>query len=142
MRLGDVNSGLEMLDREECLRRLATQEIGRLAFVIAGHPDVLPVNYTLDGDAVVIRSDSGRKLEGMSRSAVAFEVDEIDRARHAGWSVVVHGMAQEVTPYDRQDVVRRMADLPLHPWAGEKTHTVRITPTSISGRRIRPRPLD
>ncbi len=138
MRLDDLTSGLEMLDREECLRLLATQEIGRLAFVIGGHPDVLPVNYSLDGDAIVIRTDSGRKLEGVSRSAVAFEVDEIDRTRHAGWSVVVHGMAQEVTPYDRQDVVQRMAGLPLHPWAGEKVHTVRLAPTSISGRRIRP----
>jgi len=127
-----------MLDRQECLRLLATQEIGRLAFVIGGHPDVLPVNYALDGDNVVIRTDAGSKLEGLSRSPVAFEVDEIDRARHVGWSVVVHGVAQEVTPYDRHDDLERLTSLPLHPWAGEKVHTVRIVPKTITGRRIRP----
>lgn len=131
-------TAIELLDREECLRLLATQEIGRLAFVIGGHPDVLPVNYCLDGDAIVVRTDAGRKLEGLSRSPVAFEVDEIDRAGHAGWSVVVHGQAQEVTPYDRTDVVQRLAALPLQPWVGDKAHTVRIVLASISGRRIRP----
>jgi hypothetical protein len=133
-----MRASVEMLDREECLRLLATQEIGRLAFVIAGHPDVLPVNYSLDRDEIVIRTDAGRKLEGLSRSPVAFEVDEIDRASHAGWSVVVHGLAQEVTPYDRQEVVERLTSLPLHPWVGEKVHTVRIVPRTVSGRRIRP----
>jgi nitroimidazol reductase NimA-like FMN-containing flavoprotein (pyridoxamine 5'-phosphate oxidase superfamily) len=131
---------MEMLDREECLRLLATHEIGRVAFVIGGHPDVLPVNYALDGDAIVICTDAGRKLEGASRSPVAFEVDELDRAGQAGWSVVVHGLAQEITSYDRPDVVERLAGLAPHPWTGAKQHTVRIAPKSISGRRIRPRP--
>ena len=138
MRIDDHSSAMEMLDRQECLRLLATQEVGRLAFVIAGHPDVLPVNYALDGDDLVIRTDAGRKLEGLTRSPVAFEVDEIDRTCHAGWSVVVHGLAQEVTPYDRQDVVERLTNLPLHPWAGDKVHTIRIVPKTISGRRIHP----
>jgi nitroimidazol reductase NimA-like FMN-containing flavoprotein (pyridoxamine 5'-phosphate oxidase superfamily) len=141
VRLADWQSGIEVVDREGCLHLLAQQEIGRLAFVIGGSPEILPVNYVLDGDAVVLRTAPGRKLDGALRSPVAFEVDATDRATHAGWSVVVHGHAEEVTRLDREELVRRVAALHVEPWAGgDKPHVLRIVPTSITGRRIPPRP--
>ena len=45
-RLDDVTV-LEELEAEECLRLLATQGIGRVAFIVDGEPTVLPVNFTL-----------------------------------------------------------------------------------------------
>ncbi len=45
---------LESLDRDECLRLLAGQEIGRFGFVTDGQPRIEPVNYRLiDGDVVI-----------------------------------------------------------------------------------------
>src|SRR4051794_33416665 len=48
------------LTRDECLRLIAARRIGRLAFIHrAGLPLILPVNYVLDDDAVLIRSGPG-----------------------------------------------------------------------------------
>ena len=49
--------GLEILDREACLGLLADDEIGRLAVLAGGAPLILPVNYQLDGEAIVFRTD-------------------------------------------------------------------------------------
>ena len=68
-----------------------------------------------------------------------FEVDVTDRSARSGWSVVVQGVAQELTRYDRVDVIDRLADLRIEPWApGDKPHVVRIVPLQITGRRVRP----
>jgi nitroimidazol reductase NimA-like FMN-containing flavoprotein (pyridoxamine 5'-phosphate oxidase superfamily) len=139
VRSADPRTGIEMLDREECLRLLATQEVGRVAVVDHGQPHVMPVNYVLDGDAVVFRTAAGTKLAGATGSQVAFEVDETDRARRSAWSVVVHGLAQEVTAYDAPALVDRIAAIELHPWAEfDKPHVLRIAPHTITGRRVRP----
>ena len=96
----------------------------------------------LDGDAVVFRTAAGTKLDRATRGPVVFEVDHIDRATRSGWSVIVHGLAQEVTSFDRVEFRERVAALPVDPWAqGEKPHLVRIAPGSITGRRVGEREL-
>src|ERR1700729_2476567 len=90
VRLAGEPIRIERLGREDCLRLLGTQQVGRLAFVTEGRPDVQPVNYVLDGDAVVFATASGIKLWAATRSPVAFEVDAIDPQSRSGWSVVVH----------------------------------------------------
>jgi uncharacterized protein len=137
MRLADGRTGIEMIARDECLRLLAGEVVGRIGFVDSGRAEVLPVNYVLDGDAVVFRTAAGSKLDGATRAPVVFEVDHIDRATRSGWSVIVHGLAQEVTSFDRVELRERVAALPVDPWApGEKQHLVRIAPGSITGRRV------
>jgi uncharacterized protein len=135
----DSRTGIQVIDRDECLQLLADQQVGRLAVVQAGRPHILPVNYVLDGEGVVFRTAAGTKLEATTRAPVAFEVDAIEPGTRSGWSVVVHGLAQEVTRLDRPDLQRRLAALPLDPWApGDKPHLVRIAPSSITGRRLSP----
>jgi nitroimidazol reductase NimA-like FMN-containing flavoprotein (pyridoxamine 5'-phosphate oxidase superfamily) len=137
MKLVDEHSGVEVIPRAECLSLLAGEVVGRIGFVLAGRPEVLPVNYVLDGEAVVFRTAPGSKLEGAVRAPVVFEADAIDKVSRSGWSVVVHGMAQEVTALDRPELVQRVRALPVDPWApGERPHLVRVEPTSISGRRV------
>ena len=131
----DVRAELVELDREECLRRLGTQAIGRLAVVVQDQPLVFPVNYALDAETVVFRTDSGTKLHGASRGRrVAFEIDGVDPLYHEGWSVLVVGSAEEVTePHE----VSRLARLPLAPWGtGPKVHWVRVRADAITGRRL------
>jgi hypothetical protein len=127
------------LARDECVALLADQCVGRLAVVLNGVPDIFPVNYVLDGDAVVFKTNAGRKLEGITRGVVAFEVDMVDHASRSGWSVVVRGVGEEVTPVDRPDVVERLLGLPLGVWAaGDKPHLVRLPADQVTGRQVGP----
>ena len=95
------------------------------------------VNYAMDGDAPVFRTASGTKLWAAARAPVAFEVDHVDGASRTGWSVVVHGVAQEITAFDAGDLQARIFGLPVQPWAkGDKPSFVRIAPRLITGRRV------
>jgi len=98
-------------------------------------PVVFPVNFVLDRQMVVLRTDAGTKLDAAIRgSRVAFEIDGTDTAAHTGWSVLVRGEAIEVT--DPAELARLRKRL-LNPWApGDKAHVVRILPAWLTGRRI------
>jgi uncharacterized protein len=137
MKMVDSHSGLEVIPPDRCRALLATQQVGRLAFVADGRPDIEPVNYVMDGEAVVFATGAGSKLWALSRGPVAFEVDWTDAAARSGWSVVVHGHAQEVTDLDRPDLVERVRSLPVDPWpSGDRPNLIRIAPSSISGRWV------
>jgi uncharacterized protein len=136
MKAVDARSGLEILDRSACLRLLAADQIGRLAVIAGGAPVILPVNYALDGEAIVFRTDEGTKSRAAGRAPACFEIDGFDRDRRAGWSVVVSGRLEEVTPYDAATMDRVHA-LPVDPWAGgEKGHWMRLVPTHMTGRCV------
>jgi uncharacterized protein len=138
MKIVDDRTGIERLSREDCVALLATQDVGRLVVVDGGRPLIFPVNYALDGDAVVFRTASGTKLWASAGAPVAFEVDDIDREAREGWSVILHGVAQEVTAFDGADLQARVWGLPVEPWApGDKAVFVRIAPRLITGRRVR-----
>jgi nitroimidazol reductase NimA-like FMN-containing flavoprotein (pyridoxamine 5'-phosphate oxidase superfamily) len=130
---------VEELSRERCLELLRDQVVGRLAVVVGGRPDIMPVNYLLDGEGVVIRTAEGTKLDSASGAPVAFEVDELDRDHRQGWSVVIHGIAHEIRTLGRDDITDRLLSLPVDPWAGgDKPYLLRIAPLSITGRSITP----
>lgn len=139
MRTVDAGTGIERIDRDQCLRLLAADEVGRLAVVAGGEAAIFPVNYRLDGEAIVFRTDPGTKLDHGPRSRACFEIDHFDRQERAGWSVVVTGRLEEVTRYDAA-TFERVQHLPIDPWAGgEKAHRVRLVPERITGRCVRPR---
>jgi uncharacterized protein len=127
---------IEELGDSECRELLAGRHLGRLALVDGRGPVILPVNYMVDRDAPVFRTDTGTKLDAAAEgAAVAFEVDAADEATRTGWSVVVRGTLGEVT--DPEDLARLRA-LPLYPWApGDKARYLRVRPASLTGRRIR-----
>lgn len=128
------DDGLELLTEAECRDLLGHHAVGRVAVTVGGLPAVFPVNYVMvDGD-VVFKTGEGTKLSAALRHAVvAFQVDEIDRLYHEGWSVLAVGTAEVVTDPDDLDP----DDLPLAPWAaGTRDHLVRIRPELVSGRRI------
>ncbi|MGY1695925.1 pyridoxamine 5'-phosphate oxidase family protein [Geodermatophilus sp. SYSU D00814] len=130
---------LQEIPVDECYRLLASHEIGRLAVNAEHHPLVFPVNYAMDGTTVVIRTAPGTKLTAADHANVTFEVDEIDRRTRSGWSVLVRGLAEEVGPGHRADLVARTSATGLQPWApGEHGHWLRLIPTAVTGRRIVP----
>lgn len=127
---------LETIARDECVHLLETRQVGRLGFLQGAELMILPVNYVVDGEIVVFRTDPGAKLEGAPLSRVAFEVDAIDPATRQGWSVLIRGVGEELTPAYRK-AYERARSLPIESWSpGEKQHWVRIVPTHITGRRL------
>jgi hypothetical protein len=77
--VGDDDPTLEVLTREECLRLVATLPVGRIAVNgVGGPPHVVPVNYVLDGDVIVFRTDPGTKLSALRKRPVTFQTDLID----------------------------------------------------------------
>jgi nitroimidazol reductase NimA-like FMN-containing flavoprotein (pyridoxamine 5'-phosphate oxidase superfamily) len=127
-------NGLEVLDRVECLRLLRSTPVGRLGFSTGALPTILPVNYVVDGDRLLVRTGPGSKLDAAIRNAVvAFEADEVDEEQQLGWSVVVTGMASEAHPDDG-----RQADLSsLDRWAPQGDGRVlAISLDVMSGRRL------
>lgn len=136
MRVNDARTGIPHLDRDECLRLLAEEEVGRLAVNDGSAPTIFPVNYRMDGEAIVFRTAPGTKLDSAARSLACFEIDRFVRESRAGWSVVVIGRLDEVTQYDARTLAR-VTELAVDPWAdGEKSHWMRLVPTRISGRIV------
>jgi uncharacterized protein len=133
---------LEELTEAECVDYLASSQVGRLALVIDGEPAIFPVNYILDGQQVLYRTqeDTDLSLAGLTR--VAFEVDHIDPATHEGWSVLVQGRADDIgnTLDGTSERLRRRT---LETWApGPRDRWFAIRPSKITGRRLRVRPLE
>jgi nitroimidazol reductase NimA-like FMN-containing flavoprotein (pyridoxamine 5'-phosphate oxidase superfamily) len=131
-------SGLEILSAEDCRAHLAAGAVGRIGFVEEGGPVILPVNYTMDGHAIVFRTAAGSKLSmGMMQRPVCFEVDDWDTVSHTGWSVLAKGVADEVL--DDAEIAR-LEQLPVRPWSRPdlRDHWVRIMVEELTGRRIGP----
>ena len=129
------SSVLELVGAVECWSLLETQSVGRLAVAIRNHPDMFPVNYLVDDETIVFRTNPGMKLAAaIAGDSVAFEVDEYDPETGVGWSVVVTGEAREVK---RLDDLVRIEELPLVLAApGHKNRWIRIHPLSVTGRRL------
>lgn len=136
MQPAHARSGLEIIPHKECLRLLGTQRVGRLGFIVDGQPMVLPVNYAIQGGVVVFRTGEGTKLDAAIESRVSFEVDEVDQGTGAGWSVVVQGVARDITE-DHDWFAESLRHAAAVTWLpNPPDHYVRIDPTLISGRRI------
>jgi hypothetical protein len=128
-------NGFEVPTREECLDLIRHRPLGRLAIHTGALPAIVPVNFVLTGEGVIVRTAPGTKLDQALRGAVvAFEVDDYDGQRHTGWSVNVIGIARELT----DPVQIALAEhLPIARWApGERTHYLCIGLDVVSGRRI------
>ena len=126
---------LQVLEPAECRRLLAQQEVGRLAYVArAGTPDIVPVNYSVVGGDLLIRSGVGPKLQAVQRrDLVALEVDDLDSSTRSGWSVVVVGRVREL-PARALD-----AAVGPHPWAdGPRERLVLLQVQRLTGRRLLP----
>jgi nitroimidazol reductase NimA-like FMN-containing flavoprotein (pyridoxamine 5'-phosphate oxidase superfamily) len=130
---------VEQLDGDECWVLLRPRHLGRIAFFGDGGAEVQPVNYLVDDDTIVFRTDIGLKWSvAVAGDRITFEVDEANADLRTGWSVVVKGRAEEVLDPAQLDRLRR---LPLRPWTGgDKRHWLRLHPTKISGRRVVLRP--
>jgi len=130
---------MSVLLSDECYTLLGTRRIGRLGVIAEHYPLIIPMNYALDRGVVVVRSQPGVKLSNADHANVTFQVDDIDEATHSGWTVLVRGLAEEVTAEHSDQIIESTHQTGLTPWAPHSgSHWVRIIPQAISGRRITP----
>jgi hypothetical protein len=124
---------LDDLVEEVCWRLIAGGEVARIAFVVDGRPELLPINYELMGDTVVLRTGEGSMLHSLGEgSRVVLEIDAVDSTNRTGWSVLVHGVTREIG----DDLLPAVGNS-LRPWApGSKERWLWLVPDSITGRAI------
>lgn len=134
-----VEPEMKALSSVECYRLLASRAIGHLGVVCDNYPLIIPVNYGLDQDIIVIRTDPGTVVARADFHNVTFQVDDLNLEHHSGWSILVCGQAEGLTPAHSPELVARTRLTDVHPWVtGERDHWMRIIPHGISGRRIIP----
>lgn len=126
---------LEQLDVTQCLALLRTQVVGRLAFTEQALPGIELVSYSVHNGKVVLRLDRSPWAPCLDRTVVAFEVDDIDRVSHTGWSVVVVGKARVVLDIDE---LVALSDPARQPWApGPRDQVLAVDVEQMTGRRLR-----
>jgi hypothetical protein len=128
-------SHLEPLGRSECVLRLIAHGVGRVSVARVDRPSICPVNYFVDGDAIVFRTRRGSDLFAATFDApAAFEIDGTDSMYHEGWSVLVVGQASHVQDPEE---ISRLEAARLTAWAGEHRDSfVRIELEEVTGRHI------
>jgi transcriptional regulator with XRE-family HTH domain len=131
------NATLHDLTAAQCQVLIAAGGVGRFLFVQEGRgPVAIPVNFKMDGADVIFRtSGSSTAAEGIGQKPVSFDVDHLDDALGEGWSVLLTGTASVVTGAAETGSVEA---LDITPWAdGDRDVYVRLSPSQVTGRRIR-----
>jgi nitroimidazol reductase NimA-like FMN-containing flavoprotein (pyridoxamine 5'-phosphate oxidase superfamily) len=128
----DPNRARE-LDRAACVALLGSQRVGRV--VLPGtEPFIVPVNYVLVDELVVFRTGADSHAAAAAGTSIAFEVDAVDVASEAGWSVVISGPLEDVT---EQVGAGSPLGEALESWApGPKDRWLAVRIASISGRWV------
>ncbi|MFK4806249.1 pyridoxamine 5'-phosphate oxidase family protein [Microbacterium sp. ZW CA_36] len=132
--MGRTAAGSALLRTSECWDLLETAAVGRLAVTGSdGMPDIFPVNFVPFEGAVYIRTAPDVKV--VSITAHPFAAFEVDGESDEGWwSVVVRGAAalvRDEVEIERSGVGRLMTQSPRH-----KQHVLKVTATTVSGRRF------
>jgi nitroimidazol reductase NimA-like FMN-containing flavoprotein (pyridoxamine 5'-phosphate oxidase superfamily) len=124
---------LRELTRDECVARLRTSCVGRVAVTHRALPAIVPVNYVVD-HGILFRTSSGGMLDRACRGqVVAFEVDALADDGRSGWSVLVVGVADGV---DGSDELRAVHSGLVSARGPETDRFVRVSMSEVTGREI------
>lgn len=87
----------EELSTGECLRLLRAGVVGWVAYPDDDGAALVPVNYVMHRDEMVIMTSYGSKLAAAAHSReMSFGVGDFDLPSRSGWSVVVRGPSRLV----------------------------------------------
>lgn len=118
-----------------CRELLGDGGVGRLAFCDGGRPVVLPVNYVVVDDSLLVRTGAGAKAGAAARGdTVAFQVDDLAPEDGAPWSVLVTGSPSLLSEEELGDALAH----DLEPAAGSfrRDLFIRIGMDDVTGRRL------
>jgi uncharacterized protein len=123
-----------VLSEDESWRLLTSVALGRLVTILAGQPEIFPINFVTQRRTLLFRTAQGTKLySAVMGGQVAFEADDYTAAE--GWSVIVKGKAHLLSAHT--DILDA-EEAPLLSWpATVKPHYVRVIATEITGRRFK-----
>jgi hypothetical protein len=124
---------------EECEELLAGAALGRLGVIVAGRPEIFPVNHVYDPSTGTIVFPTNKRTKwraALDWPWVAFEVDGMDADQTGGWSVAVVGRAEEVTDPTEIIWATQTRAVPWGAGVGPGTRWLRIVPTKLTGWRI------
>ena len=62
----EVGEPAAQLDARECWAALRTADVGRLALVVDGRPEIFPVNFVVDHGTILFRTATGSKLAAIA----------------------------------------------------------------------------
>jgi len=129
--------GLELLSEPECVELLRSRSVGRIALSASSLPFVVPVRYVVDRDRILMRTGQNTRMAAATSDAVvAFQVDDFDAALDAGWSVMVQGLAREVSGDAASDPD---AEQILSSWVGPMpARSFSIPLAIVRGQRLHP----
>jgi nitroimidazol reductase NimA-like FMN-containing flavoprotein (pyridoxamine 5'-phosphate oxidase superfamily) len=126
----------DTLSESRCRELLGSGVVGRIGLCTAEGPVIVPVNFSVVGEKVIIRTAPGTVVasEAPGRQ-VAVEIDHVDYETHQGWSVLATGTAEVVT--DEAELARIRRTWNPQPWAsGNRTLYLAIRWRQLSGRRL------
>jgi hypothetical protein len=130
--------GSELIDEDECrtLLTLAGESgrVGRLAINREGSPFVIPVNFSVCDEMILIRLRPGFAAFHLDGATVTFEIDHVEPYSKKGWSVEVEGPASLLT-YEEVARLGRNVPHPLVMYPGMRVFSIQSD--RISGRSIR-----
>jgi uncharacterized protein len=127
---------LRTLPAHECERLLRAGVFGRMVLSTPARAEIVPVNYAVMGDAILIRTAPDSLLDSHAHGAdLLFEVDQVDPERWRGWSVVARGRGERVDEDDLTGAERSSPGPP--PWvSGHRDVWIRLRWDELSGRRL------
>ena len=130
-----MNEPME-LSYGKCRELLGGGVFGRVGVCTPQKPVILPVNYSVVGEAIIFRtSPYGVVANHDWGSQIAFEVDFVDYADHKGWSVLATGHGERIE--DPEDLARIKRTWDPRPWAGgNRPLYVKLAWEELSGRRL------
>jgi uncharacterized protein len=124
------------LSTEQCRELLSAGLVGRVAVCTPVGPHIIPVNYAVVDDDVVVRTSPYSVLGSHARGSIlALEVDHFDYERQHGWSVVARGRAEVITGAEELKHIRSVWE--PNAWAsGQRNLHLRIRASELTGRRL------
>ncbi len=130
-----VMTSLVSLPVHECERLLRAAVFGRLGFSTPDGMEVIPVNYSVMGDAALVRTRPGSLLDRHADgTALLLEVDQVDHERWHGWSVVARGHGERIDE-GQLTIAERCSPGPPS-WVAGREVWIRLRWYEISGRKI------
>ncbi|MFZ2502625.1 MAG: pyridoxamine 5'-phosphate oxidase family protein [Nocardioides sp.] len=120
----------------ECRELLASDVIGRVAFVTPQGPRIMPINYVVSGETIEFLTTGYSEVAVYGVGAeVVFEIDHIDNTNKSGWSVIAHGtLERHENP--SETALRAHGDGPI-PWAGGHRPLLLVLAwRELTGRRV------
>lgn len=125
------------LSPEQCGELLRAGVVGRIAIATPTGPHLVPINYSVVDDSIIMRTSPYSVLGRHGLNArVAFEIDQFDHEYWTGWSVVAHGTTAAVV--DTVEFEHIHAVWEPRPWAGGPSRNLylRLRWTALTGRRL------